>query len=181
MKKNAHFTELSRIFASENNIFVEQFMPKRVISIISVVLAVTVLVGMHSVPHHHHGEVVCFLPVCDDDGHSDCGENCTHQHHHHHHHHPGMPGEGGCLIEASYLFSFEHNELKFKDAGQYDLNPYAQLVSQSFLAATITCLCENIIVCVDKEFRDWYACLYQSVNLSRVNGLRAPPPLWFEV
>jgi len=144
-------------------------MPGRWISILSVAVAVAMLTGLHSVPHHHHGDSVCFVHLCCDGTHADADAE------HAHHHHAGHTEHGECVIESGHLFAFEDSEIKIKPASQYVTNPHAPLLPASCLAAEIMPLYRARCVASTGEYRDWYACLYQSVDAGRTHGLRAPP------
>ena len=147
-------------------------MQKRWFSILSVAFAVLILVVMHSLPHHHHGEALCFVTVCSEDGHhgAAAGE-CSH------HHSDQTEPCDTCTVEDSYLFSFGQNDTKCKVASCHqDYHPHIHLFPASGLA-TVMLLYEATPVDEPLEHGEFHACFYRSVNASRDNGLRAPPHL----
>jgi hypothetical protein len=147
-------------------------MLKRWLSIFAVTLAAVVMVAVHSVPHHHHGEMICFVSACCDGDHDDA---CTGEHSHHHDSH--LPGHHDtCIVEDGYLFSFEYNESKCKAApGLQDQHKsHTPFLFVAFHAAACP---HNEAICTDRHTRYGArdACFYQSADASRENGLRAPP------
>lgn len=172
-KKNWIYLIKSIIFVAKIVTVLYKIMPKRWISILSVAFAAVMLVMMHSLPHHHHGDAICFTAVSCESGHhdTDAGE------YPYHHHADGTEHYDTCVIENSYLFSFGQNDTKCKVASCHqDHSPYAHLFPVSGLAA-IMLLYEAPHTEKPSEYGECHICFYQSVSTNRDNGLRAPPRL----
>jgi hypothetical protein len=128
---------------------------------------------MQSLPHHHHGDAVCFVKVCNENEHHDTdgGE-------YPYHHHSDQPEPcNTCTVENSYLFSFGQSDTKCKVAScLQDHHSYTHLYPVFGLTAFML-FYEASLAGEPLEYGECPARLYRSVNANRDNGLRAPPCL----
>jgi hypothetical protein len=146
-------------------------MQKQWSSILSVAFAILALVVMHSLPHHHHGEKVCFVTICSKAEHrnADAGESP------YHHHSDNSEPCNTCTVKNSYLFSFGQNDTKCKVASCLrDDHPHTHLFPVSGLTAVML-FYEATLTDEPLEYGEYLEYLYPSVDANRDNGLRAPP------
>ena len=135
--------------------------------IISTVILVHVLV-----PHHHHGGLPCFTwdteQVCcshqhEDSDHHDC---TSHQHSDHQH----SDGENCCMFEQVLLLNGQDE----KNEHQCDVclhNHTNHLIQAVLLSFRYECFIPD----KERVEKPPYLITYQSIDASRISGLRAPP------
>jgi hypothetical protein len=151
---------------------------KRVFSITIIALAVITLLVSVVVPHHHHGNTVCFnLSHCCEhesgsDGHQ-CEGHSSDYFPYHHHSEESKASDNNCPARVTYLVS-SRNELKHKihsnDEHNKDIHFIPLFVSlTNFYVPDVT-----FVSLTGHRYRERYF-FREPATLNRINGLRAPP------
>ena len=144
-------------------------MFRRVVAISLMFLANIVLLAVTVVPHHHHGDMICFTVshCCGHEHDTDCSHNEHNPSHAHEHH-----GDAGCCnVEEWLLPNIEPND------------------KHSYFCYCVTCDSgHDLFISIIPQFLEFSSqteCLpfrqapfeetYISVYVSQTLGLRAPP------
>jgi hypothetical protein len=141
---------------------------KRFVSILFIAIATLALFVFAVAPHHHHQGALCFvMERCEQDGYF----NDEHTQHHgdaddiNHHDH--------CIMETGYVLYLTENEVKYKISSCDNSHSYTHFfpilcISTAFLAH------DTEPQIIKHEYREFFY-FYKSIDVSRNNGLRAPP------
>ena len=143
-------------------------MPKRLFAILFASLASLMLLAHGIIPHHHHGEVICFEVLhchgCDKPEHSDCPRN---------HHDPVSEKEDGCcLLNQLVIFHTEGSRHNFETAGKPVENEIPDALKISVLSYSF-----SLVFCgINLPFRQHPPDpTYLTEYLCQTIGMRAPP------
>jgi hypothetical protein len=149
---------------------------RRVFSISVITLAVFTLLVSVIVPHHHHGNMVCIVAShceheCNDAGYA-CGGDCRH-HQHDNDNKDGMPFNIHCIAKANYVVS-NQSEVRNKLCANNGDNHNPHFVPVSLYLVDLYDTETKIIYLTKHRYKDKNT-FFESQNVNRINGLRAPP------
>ncbi|MDR0420145.1 MAG: hypothetical protein LBH30_01625 [Prevotellaceae bacterium] len=143
---------------------------KRLFSILIITLAVMSLQISTVIPHYHHGNTVCI--VLSHDEHECDGEKCSPDcsiNRYNHDNDENKVSDSNCITKATYIVS-EQSEIKHNNPHSghnfnFDSVPvYFELY----------CTEAKLVYTGKHRYRE-KPFLCKSANVSRINGLRAPP------
>lgn len=156
--------EIYRIFVAQE---VTRLMKQVIFTIFMTITAIVLLLSS-VLPHHHHGDRVCYaLESCELDHSFNDGH--THHHDNNDEHH-----EGSCIADFKYIVGESHNDTKCGISDFSDFNPdqtfYLPLL---YLVAEINNLTSSDTI--SGGFFRRHLLEYKSPDYSQFHGLRAPP------
>lgn len=140
---------------------------KRYLFIFILSLSTLLMLVLKVIPHHHHSGIACIiLELCENDD--------TYNDEHTYHERVPEPNahDNSCITEVNVIIQASDNEIIYKIlSGKDNLNLSALFILPAHLLSLLT---ESTI-----SDTDYGECLshYQSAQLNRHNGLRAPPYL----
>ena len=148
---------------------INKFMFRRAVAISFLILANIVLLAVAVVPHHHHGDMICFATSHCHHGHDGVDKSCCHhdtQQPLHSHEH----SDANCCNVDEWLLPNIEPEHKHQH------HCLCTTCNNSFFVAVLPDLTEPTIPPAGLPFRQTpttvtYLCIYVSQTL----GLRAPP------
>lgn len=132
-----------------------------------------VLTFVHAaIPHHHHGDIVCFSVRCHNDcvcEHHDDGEHdCTCSFGHCQHHHP-LHNEDNCILTMPFIVDLDHHDLSSQLAIDY---------ATHYLANNFTIPNEWVLASPMETSESFYFCCDDALPNSPTResyALRGPP------